>query len=92
MYVCVCKIEDQEMQIKTSLSFYLIPVVMAIGNSKTREVGMRTQHRLVRLQMSLATVEICLGVSHNAVLLKNFQVDPPVISYLNIKYIPTPSP
>lgn len=63
------------MQIQISLSFYLIPVVVAIGNSKTREVGMRTQHRLVRLQMSLATVEIYLGVSHNAVvevLLKNF--------------------
>lgn len=62
------------MQIKTSLSFYLIPVVMAIGNSKTREVGMRSQHRLIRLQMSLATVEICLGVSHNAVLVKNFKL------------------
>lgn len=56
------------MQTKISLSFYLIPVRMAIGNSKTQGVGMRTQHGLVRLQMSLATVEICLEVSHNAVV------------------------
>lgn len=41
---------------------------MAIEKSKTWEVGMSTLHGLVRLQMSLATVEICMEVSHDALV------------------------